>query len=706
MPRAFLTALLLATLLVPARAGQRSAAAARPADAALGAAIHQQDADGDAEGAIAAYKQFLVQYPDDRALAAQAQFRLGLAYEQLGRPEARQAYMDVVRHYPEQTTLGAQARRRITLLAPDAGASKLAARLVMSDHAADAAAVSPEGRWLAFSAESHGDLTMSDVTTGARRALVATACEDRPASCGYGQDAVFSADSSQVAYAWIKPGDDELRIVSTESSARPRVIMRAPEVTPTDWSPDGQFVLAVLTKTDSTDIVLVSTADGAVQIVKTLRGRPTLSRPRLSPDGKYIAFSSLPGNTREAQIYVVPITGSSEAQLTTENVNENPVWMPDGVHIAFVSNRTGVFALWAMTVRDGTRSGSPVLLKNDTGRILPVAMTRGGSLYYLQEQALGEGLNIFSVDIDARGKPSSPPKYLSERFAGLNCCAEWSPDGKSIAFKRRRVDNESLRDLVVRSLDSGTERTYVAPDWTNPRDGFGPGAPHWLRDGSGFFVGDEPIPGQARWLGRMRLDGQLVKLVEIPPQLGWVTALAPDDSTAYILTREDASPAAAATAIVAIDLPSGRQTSIFNAAAERRINSVVLSDDGRRLALFTFTDRGGRTTATLATIQSDGSGYRQIHQTTKRVDEVAQQIQWSKDGRTLFFLEDGQVMRIAAEGGVTEFTGLVRSSRDQAHGMSLSADGRRLAFTDGSPRAVSRELWVLDNVDSALQPRR
>ena len=60
-------------------------------------------------------------------------------------------------------------------------------------------------------------------------------------------------------------------------------------------------------------------------------------------------------------------------------------------------------------------------------------------------------------------------------------------------------------------------------------------------------------------------------------------------------------------------------------------------------------------------------------------------------------------MRIAAEGGVTEFTGLARSSRDQPHGMSLSGDGRRLAFTDGVPRAVSRELWVLDNVDSVLR---
>jgi len=697
MRRLLLTGLTLATLAAPALAGQRVGAPTRAADAALGAAIHLQDAAGDAEGAITAYKQFLARYPEDRVLAAQAQYRLGLAYEQLGRPEARQAYLELLRRYPEQAALATQARRRMSLLAPDASASRLAARLVTSDHA-DVTSVSPDGRWLVFAGRPQGDLTASDASTGTRRTLVTTACEDRTSSCGYGQNAIFSPDSSQVAYAWIKPGDDELRVMSSETGARSRVLVRAPEITPTDWSPDGQFVLAILLNADATQIVLVSAADGSVQIVKTLRGRPSLSRPHLSPDGRYVAYSTLPGNSRESQIYVVPITGSSEAQLTTENVNENPVWMPDGVHVAFVSNRTGVYALWAMTVRDGTRSGSPVLLKNDTGRILPLAMTAAGSLYYLQDQSLGEGFNIFDVEIDARGRPTSAPKYLSERFAGLNCCADWSPDGRSVAFKRRRVDNENVRDLIVRAVESGAERTYVAPDWTNPRDGFGPGAPKWLRDGSGFFVGDEPIPGQARWLGRMRLDGQLVKLVEVPPQLGWVVALAPDDRTAYALAREDDSADGAYNGIVAVDLTSGRQTPIFNAPAGRRINSAVLSDDGRRFAFFTYTDRDGRTTATLATMQAEGGGYRQIHQTMKRVEDAPQQIQWSKDGRALFFLEDGQVMRIAAEGGVTEFTGLVRSSRDQPHGMSLSGDGRRLAFTDGAPRAVSRELWVLENV--------
>src|SRR6185436_9165617 len=109
MRRLLLTGLTLATLAAPALAGQRVGAPTRAADAALGAAIHLQDAAGDAEGAITAYKQFLARYPEDRVLAAQAQYRIGLAYEQLGRPEARQAYLELLRRYPEQAALATQA---------------------------------------------------------------------------------------------------------------------------------------------------------------------------------------------------------------------------------------------------------------------------------------------------------------------------------------------------------------------------------------------------------------------------------------------------------------------------------------------------------------------------------------------------------------------------------------------------------------------
>ncbi|MEK7407424.1 MAG: hypothetical protein AAB225_20295 [Acidobacteriota bacterium] len=61
------------------------------AEALLGAAIHQEEAEGNLEAAIATYKKVLAQYGSNRPLAARAQYRLGLCYEKLGDAEARKA---------------------------------------------------------------------------------------------------------------------------------------------------------------------------------------------------------------------------------------------------------------------------------------------------------------------------------------------------------------------------------------------------------------------------------------------------------------------------------------------------------------------------------------------------------------------------------------------------------------------------------------
>src|SRR5215467_9948809 len=103
------TVILCGVLALTVVAGQKQS---RP-EALLGAAIHQEDAEGNLESAIASYKKFLAQYANNRPLAAEAQYHLGLAYEKLGNAEARKAYEQVVRNYSDQSELANDARKRL-----------------------------------------------------------------------------------------------------------------------------------------------------------------------------------------------------------------------------------------------------------------------------------------------------------------------------------------------------------------------------------------------------------------------------------------------------------------------------------------------------------------------------------------------------------------------------------------------------------------
>src|SRR5579872_1444770 len=68
-----------------------------------------------------------------------------------------------------------------------------------------------------------------------------------------------------------------------------------------------------------------------------------ISEPRLSPDGKTVAFTvqtiDLDQNSKPKQIYVVPLNGGTPRMITTQgSVNERPDWSPDSKQIAFISN--------------------------------------------------------------------------------------------------------------------------------------------------------------------------------------------------------------------------------------------------------------------------------------------------------------------------------------------------------------------------------
>ena len=84
-----------------------------------------------------------------------------------------------------------------------------------------------------------------------------------------------------------------------------------------------------------------------------------ISDAQLSPDGATVAFVgtrvSLSSNSTEKQIYVVPLAGGTENQLTFDGKsNARPRWSPDSTQIAYISDKGGSRQVWIMDA-DGSR---------------------------------------------------------------------------------------------------------------------------------------------------------------------------------------------------------------------------------------------------------------------------------------------------------------------------------------------------------------
>jgi hypothetical protein len=179
----------------------------------------------------------------------------------------------------------------------------LAKRLLCAECGDLESDLSLDGRSMAVTEWWSGDLGIQDTSTGQIKRLMVKA-GDWKDSEAFAESPVFSRDLSQMAYLWDtgeKPFHVQLRIASNDSG-KSRVVLDNPEnnyYQPLDWSPDGKRLLVSIQKLDKTwQLEWVSAVDGAVVLLKSVGWRfyNTGNRPRLSPNGQFIAYSALAEN--------------------------------------------------------------------------------------------------------------------------------------------------------------------------------------------------------------------------------------------------------------------------------------------------------------------------------------------------------------------------------------------------------------------------
>ncbi len=252
----------------------------------------------------------------DRPLQAKALLHIGMCWEKLGKDEAQKAYQRVIEQYADQHEVVAEARARLGAMeqpSVSTDAKGIVVRQVWPGSAGDSGAPSPNGRYLSYTDwDKTGNLEVLDLTTGENRRLTNKGSWSE--SDEFAQNSIISPDGKQVAYAWFNKDFYELRLVDLDGS-EPRILYGNEEVEYVHlcgWTPDGKKILAVFSRKDRTNqIVLVSVADGSVSVLKTMDWRP--QKMSLSPDGRYIAYDFPPQeDSPEHDIFVLATDGSRE----------------------------------------------------------------------------------------------------------------------------------------------------------------------------------------------------------------------------------------------------------------------------------------------------------------------------------------------------------------------------------------------------------
>ena len=224
------------------------------------------------------------------------------------------------------------------------------------------------------------------------------------------------------------------------------------------WSPDGKRIAFAADRGDGFDLYIVNSHGGVPERVAVLDGDERW--PSWTPDGR-IVFAYRASETTQWDLFLVDPDASidkrSPLRLTQSPDDEvQPRVSPDGRRLAFASNRgndEGDFDIWLMRLSDKNTPDESARLRLEA----PAGQGAGGPAFRVSRLAGYEGHPAWSPDgtrlayyavrdglgstwvagvtsiIDGATGPSRPipPPVLASRHGGT---ISWSPDGQTLAI--------------------------------------------------------------------------------------------------------------------------------------------------------------------------------------------------------------------------------------------------------------------------------
>ncbi len=368
-------------------------------------------------------------------------------------------------------------------------------------------------------------------------------------------------------------------------------------------SPDGAWVAYTVGAQDlendrsETRLWMVPTSGGPA-LPMTARGS-SISRPRWSPDGRYLAFLSQrawqQGSGEEGrQVYTLDLRGGEGVQLTNvEQGVEGYEWSPDGKQLVLV-------------IRDQPSQGEA-----DGPWVIDRLQFKEDYEGYLNRQRAH--LHVFDIETKATVQITSGDY---EDYAPA-----WSPDGSVIAFVSNRTDepdsnyNTDIWLVKPDVPDEGQEPVRVT---SNPGSD---DSPLWHPDGErlAYITTTRPelpvyyLPTQVAII-RVGEDEPVVLTASLDRKLAQ-PRFAPDGGSIYALLEDDGM-----VNLAAVSVDDGTLSRPI--AGRRRVEAVTVGPGGEVVALVSEP----RLPAELFVLDAESPGSSGLRRLSHVNDELLQTI--------------------------------------------------------------------------------
>jgi serine/threonine protein kinase len=253
--------------------------------------------------------------------------------------------------------------------------------------------------------------------------------------------------------------------------------------------------------------------------------------------------------------------------LTFSGNDFAPSVSPDGRTAAFVSGRDGSFRIWLKQLESGSETVLTPGPDDDSPRFSP----DGAWVMFIHNHA--------AYRIPSLG---GEPRRLLDNVDD----ADWSPDGRQIAFVRLASAGKNSTEIGVASVQDGASRVIHQAENENLR------APSWSPDGSTIALVAQPVGvagAPVRSLLLVSADGHQVRELRCPVPGGGLSGVAWTRDSRQVVYEVPESPAdvggaqttsvGSAGHVLLQDVTSGKARTLF--AVQAPVSRVEIAGPGR-----------------------------------------------------------------------------------------------------------------------------
>ena len=683
-------------------------------------ALAKERAEGNLEEAIALYQK-VIKETKDEALAAKAQFRIGVCYEKLGQEKAKlaqEAFQKVVDNYPGQFEIVRLAREKLSSIlkaesVEEKEEKEFALRKIGIGHEWGQGEISPDGRYISYIDWDTGDLAIQDLSTGEKQYITHKGSWEK--SRAMANNSRWSPDGKHIVYDWWGDKDSEpnfacIRIASPDGSKTRTILKVSPEqeVSFTDgWSPDGKFILTSIHKSSLLgQLVLISVDDGSARILKSFDGENKWLNGDFSPDGDYIIFERRQEDSSiNSDLYLFSIEDGKETSLITHPAHDRLLGCAyDGKSILFASDRRGTQDVWLIQLEAGKIQGSPRLIKEGLRDIEPLGFTTDGSFYYVLPRSKKD-IYVSSFDPANENLIEIPEKPLE--YIGRACHSPaYSTDGKYLAFISDRGTYQRSRFVIcVRNLETEKEQEFY-PGHVNLMD------LKWSPDSRFLFTRASDKP--ASDFGSEFFNYMICKVDTKTGKVQTVTQSEEDENNKInrFINSIDCSADGKSLFYVAEDwriekkcqliqrdLKTGAEKTLYSVSSPDRFFIISRSPDGKYLA---FTESDERIGRMIKIVPTGGGQARELLSFKPDVGFIPY-CAWTNDGNHVLFTKPKkdltEVWSVPISGGDPQMLGFKKGrlgfNQGRINHLTVHPSKPYIAFNSFSQQ--DPEIWMIRN---------